>query len=218
MKNNITLENILDNFNVATVMNVHIIKLVDNANYGRNITSSDFNKASILCLDTLQLSNLSEEGPNKTFKVGLFNIPVIRHGKTVALDIKDGLGKIETLINFFNIKAARNNGQISGLYGKNSFSCEPFAIEGELLLQNIKGQNKKLYLFIPCFMPKGNLQLVGNNGEFGVFDLSGQLFPCKFEGEVFNYKISETSVLSDVPAPTPTPDPTPTPEGGNVGA
>ena len=178
-------------FGVATVMNICVFKLKDGEIYKHNEALSfdsfwhaceakkeEGAESKLLFLDTLKISNLSESGPQKTFKAGKINIPIIRHGKQTTLNINDALGRLQTLVHFFGLKPIEG---FAACYGTEEF-VEPLALEGEMKIVNLKGETETLYLFIPCFLPDGKLTLTQDaEGAFGVFDLSGQLFPMKMK-------------------------------------
>lgn len=187
---NTSLESLLENFGVATVMNICVFKLDEDIyNHNRALSSDSFKhlceskeeeraESKLLFLDTLKISNLSESGPQKTFKAGKINIPIIRHGKQTTLNINDALGRLQTLVHFFGLKRMEN---FAAYYSTEDF-VEPLALEGEMKIVNLKGETETLYLFIPCFVPDGKLTLTQDaEGAFGVFDLSGQLFPVRMK-------------------------------------
>lgn len=169
-------------FGVATVMNVCLFKLSENVKYGLNTldTKTDFvhignikNPNRFVYLDTLKISNIQESGPKKTFKAGAKNIPIVKYGKTVKIDIEDALGRLDTLVNFFNLHF---DDDFNIIYSDNNFS-EPFALHGEMQVVDMSGQKHTLFIFIPCFVPQNNLTINQDaEGEFGIFDLSGDIF------------------------------------------
>lgn len=179
------LQNMLDYFGFVTVMNAHVIKLNSNTVYGGKLTVNSFNNNCICGLDTLKISNITESGPKKEFKAGVFSIPVARQGKEVKIEIKDALGSVKKLKTFFNLKSPTNGTDTDEeiLYSDNSFA-EPIAITGEMKIANTKGQIETIYLFIPFLLPQSQLTITQDaEGEFGVFDLSGQLYPVFLEEE-----------------------------------
>ena len=168
------LTNLLKNFNFATVMNVCVVKLSD-MQYGKQLTPEDFSE-HVCFLDTLKIANITETGPKKEFKTGLNNFPAIRYGKAVTLDMHDALGKVETLKNFFGFKET----QSGSLYSSDHFA-EPIALLGQVKVINTEMVNTDLWIFIPCLVPKGVLTITQDaEGEFGVFDLGGTLYPVNF--------------------------------------
>jgi len=209
---NNTLENLLDGFGVATVMDVHVLKLGsfpfqierDRLNSVRNwykmsenvIKEITKNAEKVMYLDTLQLSNIQESGPEKVFKAGAANVPAARVGKKVKVEIKDAIGKIDVLKNFFNLQ----QDDTGRLYCPLTFST-PLCLEGKTYTINI--QTKKvepIYIFMPFCVPVGELEFVASSEEFGAFDLSVELYPVLFEPEIGKsyktfYNISKDSIM-----------------------
>ena len=48
-------------------------------------------------IDSLRISNLTQEGPTKTIKGGLYANTQMRYGKTVRLEMEDVVGRIDVL-------------------------------------------------------------------------------------------------------------------------
>lgn len=190
MKN---LNDILNNFGFASLVDVHIFKLKSGKKYGKVLSIEDFDSEKCIYLDTLKLCNIKEKGSKYVFKSGEFNVPVRRIGNTISIEIKDALGKTSTLKDFFNL-------QIDGhrLYRSN-IAAQPFALEGKVETVNLQGQTNHIYIFIPCFLPSGTLELLTSiEQEFGVFDLSGEIFPVFFTNEKTHlewYSFSPYSIL-----------------------
>lgn len=200
------LQDILQCFGVATVMNVRVFKL-NKHNYTQkgildlNTLATDEAKNNCLYLNTLTVSNIKTKAPSKTFNVGLYNVPWIRCGTTTQIELKDALGHLDALIAFFGMRCLKNAEQeIIRVYKGNAVS-QPLALEGELKIMNVGDDSPKtLYLFIPCLIPNGNLDIIGDSTkQFGVFDLSGNIYPTKvaIDGEyhVETYSLTQNSVL-----------------------
>jgi len=54
-------------------------------------------------LDSLSISNFTQEGPNKTAKGGLYANTLLRYGKTMRLEMEDVIGKIDALENLMGV-------------------------------------------------------------------------------------------------------------------
>ena len=188
-----SLSTLLQNFNFVTVMNVYVYKL---SAYGKKICThtddeeiknheawqgaigNELNAKTFVCyLDTLKISNITQSAPKKEFNIGKYNIPLIRWGKTVTMDITDALGNLDTLQYFFGLQ----EGEGDYLYANHEFA-EPLAMLGEAKISNSKGELESVWIFIPCFVPKGELKIVQDaDSGVGVFDLNGTLYPASFK-------------------------------------
>lgn len=185
-------------------MNIHVFKLDQNSFVKPGILSVErvaHQSENCLYLNTLQLSNLKTTGPTKKWEAGLFNIPLVRYGSSISIDIKDALGDLNSLQTFFGFKNVEDD-TYSYVYKGNSHSS-PLALEGELKIMNaITKEINTVYLFIPCFVPNGNLEIIADSASnLGVFDLSGTIYPMKVttlakdaEGNVDIYKHNQVSV------------------------
>lgn len=177
----VNLQTALKNFNFATVMNIAVMKLSEGS-YGGVVGSNIENTGCFL--NTLTVSSITESGPKKEFKIGLNNFPAIRCGKTVTIEIQDALGKLDTLQNFFNFKtpAPFNDTQrLDYIYSSVEFS-EPLALLGQVKLINDTMTTEDVWLFIPCFVPNGAIKITQDiESSFGLFDLSGTIYPTKIK-------------------------------------
>lgn len=163
-------------------MNVHVFKLDKNSFDKPGVLSVErvtLQNEKCLYLNTLQISNLKTSGPTKTFKAGLFNIPLVRYGSSITMDIKDALGDVNSLKNFFGLSIV--DGENRTYIYKGTKHSTPVALEGELKIMNAETREiNTVYLFIPCFVPNGHLEIIADSGSnMGVFDLSGTIYPIK---------------------------------------
>lgn len=198
MSNN--LNSLLDNFGVATVMDIKMVRWTSGHNWYKLTEGAFPGMSEKLFLDTLKLSNIKESTPEKTFKVGAANVPVARIGKKVTIEIQDALGKIDALTTFFGLEKDEQTGR---LYSTLDFSG-PLCLEGEAYIINDKGDYEPIYIFMPCCVPDSALELTGSSEEFGTFNLNVQLFPVLFTDKNNNtrkifYAISDESILGDLP-------------------
>ena len=191
-----TIKELLQLFGAVTVMDIHVYKIKEGSKYGTNTLNKNFFVNTGLCLDTLKITNIKQNAAKKQFPVGLFNIPLIRTGKTFSIDIQDALGRIETLQHFCGGKIDSSE-QIFSF--SNDFAA-PLCLEGTTWVVDLNGNKKQLWITIPCFFPKSvfNLNLQAD-GEAGVFDLSGDVYPVVWnEGEGLQHIILSTSPLVGV--------------------
>lgn len=88
-----TLEQALARFGVVTVMEPTFIAMKKDSQgqWVDDLTKPEFK------LETLRISNFTQEGPTKTAKGGLNAEVVMRYGKTARLEMEDVVGRIEVL-------------------------------------------------------------------------------------------------------------------------
>lgn len=178
----------LEAFGVVTVMDIHVYSLNENKKYNPHtgVTRDDFTYAGI-CLDTLKITNVKQSGPKKSFPAGLYNMPAIRWGKTVQMDIEDAIGRKQTLINFLGLEENAKNLSMGNKFSK------AFALQGHTRLLGLNNRLVDVYITIPCFLPNNEVDLsMEAEGDFGVFDLSGVLYPVRLkdnDGEYMTYML-----------------------------
>lgn len=105
MANSATLEQALARFGFVTVM-----KPVFTPIGGGNSFE----------LDTLRISNLTQEGPTKTAKGGLNAEVVLRYGKTMRLEMEDVIGRLPALRGLMGVENASTTpvvGKVDTFYG-----------------------------------------------------------------------------------------------------
>lgn len=101
-----TLETVLARFGVVTVMEPTFVALKRDAQ-GKWI--DDPAKAQFK-LDTLRISNFTQEGPTKTAKGGINAEVVMRYGKTARLEMEDVVGRIDVLTGLLGARAVNGTG------------------------------------------------------------------------------------------------------------
>ena len=89
-----TLTEKLSHFNFVTVMDVKVYE----SNNGARGTDLG------ITLDSLRVANITQEGPTKTAKGGLYANTLARYGKTMRLEMEDVIGRIEALKYFMGVQ------------------------------------------------------------------------------------------------------------------
>lgn len=185
----ISFQDLMKGFGVATVMNACIYKLAPGVSYngkagcvhrinGGALTPFDF-ECTHLYIDTLKIANLTQEGPTKTITGGQYANPLLKYGKTMTLEMQNALGSAEVLKTFFGCNYDEDNGVLSVT---DKFPS-PFAIEGETFFIDQKtGQKKKVWIFIPYFIPDGIFNLTQDaESDAAVFDCNGTVGIAKIK-------------------------------------
>lgn len=194
-----TITELLELFGVVTVMDVHVYKIKDDYKYGIQTLNKNVFQDTELCLDTLKISNIKQNTPKKQFNIGLFNIPLVKTGKTISIEMQDALGHKKVLEYFFGGKFYNTLNQ-GEMYSFDTSFGSLLCLEGKTWIVDLNGNKQVLWITIPCFMPKGALNLnLQADGEAGVFDLSGDVYPVVWnEGEGLQYIMISTTPLVGV--------------------
>ena len=144
------LEDLLNNFNTITVMDVCIYTYVDSQTktpiFNPTKTYRPENFIHKCYLDTLKITNIKQNKPHKSFNIGLYNMPLIQTNPSYSIEIKDALGKKEILEEFFG---AQWNSDKSSLLFKNKNINKCYALEGITKIVNSDSTVDDFYIFIP---------------------------------------------------------------------
>jgi hypothetical protein len=97
-----TIEQILTKFGVVTVMEAKFFPADVVLTFDAN---GAVQNQELFELDTLSISNFTQEGPVKMSKGGLNAEVVFRYGKTARLEMEDVVGRIEALKHLMGVRA-----------------------------------------------------------------------------------------------------------------
>ncbi len=196
-----SLATTLARFTVVTVMEPTFSPIVN----GTADTSKSF------VLDSLSISNYTEEGPRKTARGGLNARVVSRFGKTARLEMEDVIGRLSVLEGLFNAQAQTvTTGvapdqvtTITALDMVDTFSGY-FQIVGKTFIVDDKtGDRKWIELTFHNFLPDGLFSLTMEaEGDFGLFNIGGELFTNE-DGAFFTIKDYDESAPVEPDPDTP---------------
>ena len=161
-------------------------------------TPNDYNTTDSAYIDTLKMSDLNMEGPNKTISGGQYNNPLIKWGKTATLEMSNALGDKSIFKWFYGADIVANgSGNVTNIGIGSKFSG-PFAIQGETFLINARtGEEITIYIFIPWFLPNSVFNITQEaEGDATVFDISGTVGLVKFNNRKFYYDISPAPYIN----------------------
>ena len=98
-----TLKQKFGDFAFVTVFNAKVYEADD---FEANGTAA----TQLALLDSLSVSNFTQEGPNKTAKGGLYANTLLRYGKTMRLEMEDVIGRLEALEAFMGVESREVTG------------------------------------------------------------------------------------------------------------
>lgn len=129
----------------------------------------------IAFLDSLTISNITEEGPRKEARGGKNARPIVRYGKTMRLEAEDVLFNLDALkaLTAADISLDRSEITFNEIFPKD------ISILGDTyVLDKTTGDKKNVYLLFNSFLPDGILDItMESEGDIGVMSLAGELFP-----------------------------------------
>lgn len=177
-----TFSEMLSRFGVVTVMNAKIYN--PKKDYGFKHYAQDFfdtyqNETPLATLDTLKISNFTEDGPTKTVNGGQYSNPLIKFGKTARLEMQDALGNSEALE---ALGAGLNEYSESGLstriafHATDSFARAKVIIGDSFFIDQTTGVQVPVSIIIYQFQPDSLLNLTQDaSGDAAVFDMNGDV-------------------------------------------
>lgn len=121
-------------------------------------------------IDSLRISNITQEGPEKVYKGGLYNKTHIKYGRTMRIEMEDVICTPDVLKLFFGATGT------DVLSFKNTFVKQTYAISGTTRILKENGEVATATFSIPKFLPDQLLNLnLEVDGDFAVLDMAGEI-------------------------------------------
>lgn len=188
------LRETLAKFGWVTVFEPTFYELDDNGN--KAIGGKTFS------IDSLRISNITQEGPTKTAKGGLYATTQLRYGKTMRLEMEDVVGRIDVLENLMGVKV-EGTGDNAKLQITDKFSAA-MGIEGKTFIINQKtGEKDWVIITIFSFLPDSIFeQNMEAEGDFGAINIAGEIQPNKC-GVFYEIELTENTGCPSDPETDP---------------
>ena len=187
-----TFQQMIQRFGVVTVMNVDVYETsaftVTGTNSWETKQADTIGKEILagtpLChLDTLKISNMSQEGPTKTVTGGQYSNPLIKFGKSARLEMQDALGNAAALDALCGTvsEAESSSGtvdytKVHALHVTEDFNGPKTLIGDTFFIDQKTGQQVKAKIIIYQFLPDSIFNLTQDaEGDATVFDMNGDL-------------------------------------------
>ena len=169
-----TLEAILGKFGFATVLEPTFYEV------GAAIEEAN----ELFTIDSLRISNITQEGPTKEAKGGLHAKTQMRYGKTMRLEMEDVVGRIEVLGRLMGAKLIEEDAVpgpgkvVTGIQITEKFA-KPVQIVGRtFVIDQTDGEKEWVTIHIKKFLPDSVFeQTMEAEGDFGAMNIAGQIFP-----------------------------------------
>ncbi|MFW6029384.1 MAG: hypothetical protein ACOCRO_03940 [Halanaerobiales bacterium] len=157
-------------FNFVTVMDVEVYE-------GANAdTSTD---SPIATLDSLNISNISIEGPEKEARGGQEAKPLIRYRKTGTLEMEDVIMKADVLEAFMDVDTS------NGITITDTFATSLTLVGTTYVIDRETGEKQDVKITFYDFLPNSVFDLTMEaEGDIGMINISGELFP-NADGEFY---------------------------------
>ena len=183
-------QSMIQRFGVVTVMNVDVYETSQFTLTGDNgwdhkqadVIGQEIVAATPLChLDTLKISNMSQEGPTKTVTGGQYSNPLIKFGKSARLEMQDALGNaraLDALTGTVSETAGTDldYDKVHALHVTEDFNGPKTLIGDTFFIDQLSGQQVKAKILIYQFLPDSIFNLTQDaEGDATVFDMNGDL-------------------------------------------
>ena len=184
----------LKDFAFSTVMDVEVFDTeVDFIEDGGEIvavpkgaTTTAITVEPIAVLDSLTMSNITQEGPTKETRGGIASEPIIRFRKTVRLEMEDVVVTPTALRALFGANVttetvAHGNGtkEVVTGFGITDTFAKMISLRGKtFVIERATGERRWIDVTFNRFLPDSVLDMMMEaEGDLGVVNVAGELFP-----------------------------------------
>jgi hypothetical protein len=192
----------LKDFAFATVMDVEIYPegtLFDEQGAFKTVNSTRTAVPRIAKLDSLTMSNITQEGPNKETRGGIASEPIIRFRKTVRLEMEDVVVTPQAMRALFGARLFDKDGdpivvtestdydalEVGG-FGITDTFAKMLTLTGKtFVIDRETGDRRWIDITFKRFLPDSVLDMMMEaEGDLGIVNVAGELFPDEC-GEYF---------------------------------
>ena len=171
-------------FSFVTVMNVKVIdpditfgSEEDNYLHYADLVEKLLETDVLATIDSLSISNLTQEGPRKEARGGLYAQPQVRYGKTMRLEMEDVMASIKALDALGIVDAVIEEEEVTEVNITETFP-KAMMLLGETFVIDEDGNRKWTHILFPRFLPDAIFDLtMESEGDIGMVNINGELFP-----------------------------------------
>lgn len=127
-------------------------------------------------INTLSISNITQEGPRKEARGGLYAQPKVRYGKTMRLEMEDVLVNTEALdaLGAANVTGTADDWTVTV---DETFQTHKILVGRTFVVDKATGDRVWTYIIVPRFLPDSIFDLtMESEGDVGVMNLGGEIF------------------------------------------
>jgi hypothetical protein len=178
----------LKDFAFATVLDVEVYP--GNTTFAADGAPSN---PQIAKLDSLTMSNITQEGPTKETRGGIYAEPIIRHKKTVRLEMEDVVMTPEALKALFGANLYKDtvivtpaDGETPAVtkdvitgFGITDTFATMLTLRGKTyVVERATGARRWIDIVFKRFLPDSIVDMMMEaEGDLGVVNVAGELFP-----------------------------------------
>ena len=180
-----SFNDMIKRFGVVTVMDVKVYNVVEDLEDKKVDEIIGLYSGEPLCtLDTLKVTNITEDGPDKTVTGGKFNNPLIKFGKSARLEMQDALGNVDALstlggavVESFGSSAnIEPNAANVAIHFTEDFGGPKTLIGNSFFIDQKTGSQVPVKIIFYQFLPDSLTNLsMDAEGDASVFDMNGDL-------------------------------------------
>jgi len=169
----------LRDFSFVTVMDVEVYPEldVDSASFDWSGVESD----KIAQLDSLTISNITQEGPEKETRGGIHSEPIVRFRKTVRLEMEDVVARIDAFDALFgaNLKYDDSETDVLVGFGITDTFAKHLTLRGKtFVIDRETGRRQWVEIVFKRFLPDSIFDMMMEaEGDIGMINVAGELFP-----------------------------------------
>ena len=135
--------------------------------------------AGLFTIDSLRISNITQEGPTKSAKGGLYAETQMRYGKTMRIEMEDVVGRIDVLTNLMGAELIGATGSVTGVQITDKFAVS-VRLEGKTFVIDQNGDKQWVKIIIPEFLPDSIFEMTMEaEGDFGAMNIGGEIIPTE---------------------------------------
>jgi len=214
-------QDMIQHFGVVTVMNARIYEPLTASEFEGKSASEILKEycsvASgvitwedpIARLDTLKVSNATQEGPTKTVTGGQFSNTLIKFGKTMRLEMQDALGNAAALDALCGTVAeasasvgAVDYTKVYALHVTEDFSGPKLIVGDTFFIDSKNGQQVPAIIAFYQFLPDSIFNLTQDaEGDATVFDMNGDLLTTVIKVKDINGQDTQHGVFYSIVDP-----------------
>lgn len=133
----------------------------------------------VIHLDTLKITDINAEGPNKTATGGMNNDTLIKYGKTFTLEMTDAMGRYDVLDALYGANLSKNKGILAI---SDRFAGEMTIVGKTFVIDQATGIKQPVRIIIPVFLCDSIFNLTQDaEGDISTFSLNGSIL--RFESD-----------------------------------
>lgn len=184
-----TLKTMLARFGFVTVFDAKFFELDDE---GAKIGDA------VVELDSLTVANITQEGPTKTIKGGMYAETLLRYGKTMRLEMENAIATADAIQ---HLGGGKWDEEGTKLKITDKFAQKMW-IEGRtFVIDQTTGDKVWVNLVFPGFIPDTVFDIaLEAEGDFGTFSINGDLAPDKC-GVFYYLTQGDEENCAETPAP-----------------